>query len=98
LRKRCSWRLTLSRAARTNTPSCSCEMCTSEPKSIRARRAGAPGEPAAAAAPTPPSAHSASAASRDRATIRMSEAMAFYDDLALLIISIPQKNPHAYRY
>ena len=33
LRQSCSWRLTLSRAAPTNTPSCSCEICTSEPKS-----------------------------------------------------------------
>src|ERR1700730_1544012 len=46
LRQSCNWRLTLSRAAPTNTPSCSCEMCTSEPKSdasaqsLRASRTG----------------------------------------------------------
>ena len=46
LRQSCSWRLTLSRAAPTKTPSCSCEMCTSEPKSeasAQSRRASRTG-------------------------------------------------------
>src|SRR5262249_4006103 len=46
LRQLCSCRLTLSRAAPTKMPSCSCEMCTSEPKSAasaQSRRASRTG-------------------------------------------------------
>src|SRR5260370_12965145 len=93
LRQSCSWRLTLSRAAPTETLSRSCEMCTSEPKSAasaqsrRARRTGS-------GCRTDSSIHSLCQRSVSRSSDeRTSEVMIFYEVLALFIISIPQKNP-----